>query len=63
MSGYGIGEIRIPGWLSQVTWYGHPLYLFSHEGPGPHRQRRRRPGRQRQRVTAFGGTFRLVVNP
>ena len=55
----GIGEIGIPGNLTQVTWYGHPLYLFSHEQPNA-------TGASTGNgngVKAFGGTFSLVVNP
>ncbi|MFI5067439.1 MAG: hypothetical protein ACHP9Z_26140 [Streptosporangiales bacterium] len=63
VSGYGIGEIRIPGWLSQVTWYGHPLYLFSHEALAPTASGGAAPAGNGNGVTAFGGTFRLVVNP
>ena len=63
LPGNAIGGVGIPVGLTQVTWYGSPLYLFSHEqlkltstgapaalgnGNGIH---------------AFGGTFSLVVNP
>jgi predicted lipoprotein with Yx(FWY)xxD motif len=63
LPGYAIGGVGIPFGLTQVTWFGRPLYLFSNEqltltstgapaalgnGNGIH---------------AFGGTFRLVVNP
>jgi predicted lipoprotein with Yx(FWY)xxD motif len=55
----GIGEIGIPGHLTQVTWYGHPLYLFSHEQPnGTGALTGNGNG-----IKAFGGTFSLVVNP
>jgi predicted lipoprotein with Yx(FWY)xxD motif len=60
--GSAIGKIRTPSGL-QVTWHGQPLYLFSNEqlmltssggavavGNG-------------NGITAFGGTFSLVVNP
>ena len=51
-----------PGHLSQVTWYGHPLYLFSHEQLTPLRNGAG-ADRKWQRNQAFGGTFSLVVNP
>jgi predicted lipoprotein with Yx(FWY)xxD motif len=58
-----IGGDSIPFGLTQVTWNGAPLYLFSREqltlGPG---------GApialgNGNGITAFGGTFSLVVNP
>ena len=59
----GIGEIGIGGHLTQVTWNGQPLYLFSHEqiillpnGAGG-------PAGNGNGIKAFGGTFSLVVNP
>jgi len=59
----GVGEIGIPGQLTQVTWNGQPLYLFSHEqlmllsnGAGA-------PEGNGNGIKAFGGTFSLVVNP
>jgi len=27
----GVGVTSLPGGLSQITWNGHPLYLFSNE--------------------------------
>ena len=58
-----IGGLGIPGNLTQVSWAGQPLYLFSHEqlglGPGG------MPVAQGNGngIKAFGGTFSLVVNP
>jgi predicted lipoprotein with Yx(FWY)xxD motif len=59
---YAVSKIRVHD-VTQVTWYGHPLYLFSKEqvmqlsngAPGP--------VGNGNRITAFGGTFSLVVNP
>lgn len=60
---YKIGGLGIPGNLTQVTWAGHPLYLFSHEqlalGPNGMPQAQGNGNN----ITAFGGTFKLVVNP
>ncbi|MGH3149894.1 MAG: hypothetical protein ACRDOB_04070 [Streptosporangiaceae bacterium] len=63
VNGYGIGEIGIPGGLSQVTWYGHPLYLFSHEEAVLTANGGVAAAGNGNGVNAFGGTFRLVVNP
>jgi len=63
VNGFGIGEISIPGGLSQVTWNGHPLYLFSHEALAPTASGGAAPAGNGNGVSAFGGTFRLVVNP
>jgi len=58
-----IGGLGIRGNLTQVSWAGQPLYLFSHEqlglGPGgvPVAQG------NGNGIKAFGGTFSLVVNP
>jgi len=59
----GIGEIGIPGNLTQVTWYGHPLYLFSHEQLMPLPNGAAAPAGNGNGIKAFGGTFSLVVNP
>jgi predicted lipoprotein with Yx(FWY)xxD motif len=58
-----IGSLGIPGNLTQVSWAGRPLYLFSHEqltlGPnGMPVALGNGNG-----IKAFGGTFSLVVNP
>ncbi len=41
------------------SWYGHPLYLFSHEQPNGTGA----PTGNGNGIKAFGGTFSLVVNP
>jgi predicted lipoprotein with Yx(FWY)xxD motif len=60
---YGIERLGIGGGLTQVTWYGRPLYLFSNEqitllpdGKGAAKG-------NGNGIHAFGGTFSLVVNP
>ena len=63
LSASGVGEIGIPGDLSQVTWYGHPLYLFSHEELIPTSNGAGSPAGNGNGIKAFGGTFSLVVNP
>jgi len=63
VSASGIGEIGIPGNLTQVTWYGHPLYLFSHEQGMPLPNGAFGPAGNGNGIKAFGGTFSLVVNP
>jgi predicted lipoprotein with Yx(FWY)xxD motif len=58
-----IGELGIPGNLQQVSWAGQPLYVLSHEklalGPGGMPQAQGNGNG----ISAFGGTFSLVVNP
>ena len=49
--------------VTQVTWYGHPLYLFSHEQLAPASNGAPVPAGNGNGITAFGGTFSLVVNP
>ena len=63
VSASGAGEIGIPGNLTQVTWYGHPLYLFSHEQLMPLPNGAAAPTGNGNGIKAFGGTFSLVVNP
>jgi predicted lipoprotein with Yx(FWY)xxD motif len=63
VSASGAGEIGIPGYLKQVTWYGHPLYLFSHEQLMPLPNGGGAPVGNGNGIKAFGGTFSLVVNP
>jgi predicted lipoprotein with Yx(FWY)xxD motif len=63
VSASGAGEIGIPGHLTQVTWYGHPLYLFSHEQLMPLPNGAAAPTGNGNGIKAFGGTFSLVVNP
>jgi len=52
-----------PGGLSQITWNGHPLYLFSNEALGPTSNGGAAPVGNGNGIKAFGGTFSLVVNP
>jgi predicted lipoprotein with Yx(FWY)xxD motif len=59
----GIGEVGIGGGLTQVTWNGQPLYLFSHEELIPTSNGSGSPAGNGNGVKAFGGTFSLVVNP
>jgi predicted lipoprotein with Yx(FWY)xxD motif len=61
--GSGIGENGIPSNLSQVTWHGQPLYLFSHEELLPTSNGGAGPAGNGNGIKAFGGTFHLVVNP
>jgi len=58
-----VGTIGLPGRLSQVTWYGHPLYLFSHEQLGLLPDGHAAAQGNGNGIKAFGGTFSLVVNP
>ena len=58
----GAGEIGVHD-VTQVTWYGHPLYLFSHEQLAPGSNGAPVPAGNGNDITAFGGTFSLVVNP
>ncbi len=48
---------------TQVTWYGHPLYLFSHEELIPTSNGGATAAGNGNGIKAFGGTFSLVVNP
>ena len=59
----GIGVLTIPGNLDQVAWKGHPLYTFSHELLTLLPTGTPAPAGNGNGIKAFGGTFRLVVNP
>jgi predicted lipoprotein with Yx(FWY)xxD motif len=59
----GMGEVSIPGGLTQVTWAGHPLYLFGDEMLKALSNGKVAPEGNGNNVQAFGGTFTLVVNP
>jgi hypothetical protein len=59
----GIGEISLGGGLTQVTWYGQPLYLFSNEQAALNANGSRAPLGNGNNVRAFGGTFHLVYHP
>ena len=63
VSASGVGEIGIVGHLTQVTWYGHPLYLFSHEELIPTSNGGATAAGNGNGIKAFGGTFSLVFNP
>ena len=63
VSASGADEIGVPGDVTQVTWYGHPLYLFSNEKLAPASNGAPAPAGNGNGITAFGGTFSLVVNP
>ena len=58
-----IGTTGLPGGLSQITWNGHPLYLFSNEQAAPTSSGGAAPVGNGNGIHAFGGTFSLVVNP
>ena len=62
VSASGAGEIGVHD-VTQVTWYGHPLYLFSNEKLAPASNGAPAPAGNGNGITAFGGTFSLVVNP
>jgi predicted lipoprotein with Yx(FWY)xxD motif len=59
----GVGVTSLPGGLSQITWNGHPLYLFSNEALAPTSNGGAAPVGNGNGIKAFGGTFSLVVNP
>jgi predicted lipoprotein with Yx(FWY)xxD motif len=59
----GVGTVGLPSGVSQITWNGHPLYLFSHEAIAPAPGGGLAPVGNGNGIKAFGGTFSLVVNP
>jgi predicted lipoprotein with Yx(FWY)xxD motif len=59
----GVGVVGLPAGLSQITWTGRPLYLFSHEELAPLPNGGGAPVGNGNGIKAFGGTFSLVVNP
>jgi predicted lipoprotein with Yx(FWY)xxD motif len=59
----GIGVAGLPSGLSQITWNGHPLYLFAFEALAPASNGGAAPVGNGNGIKAFGGTFSLVVNP
>jgi len=61
--GAGIGVTGLPSGLSQMTWNGRPLYLFSNEALAPTSNGGAVPVGNGNGIRAFGGTFSLVVNP
>ena len=58
-----IGVAGLPSGLSQITWNGHPLYLFSNEAIAPTSNGGGAPVGNGNGIKAFGGTFSLVFNP
>jgi predicted lipoprotein with Yx(FWY)xxD motif len=58
-----VGVTSVSGGLSQITWNGHPLYLFSNEQAAPTATGGAAPVGNGNGIHAFGGTFSLVVNP
>jgi predicted lipoprotein with Yx(FWY)xxD motif len=54
------GRLRLRGGLRQVTWRGHPLYLFSNEQLVLNARGQPVAAGNGNNITAFGGTFRLV---
>ena len=54
------GRLRLRGGLRQVTWRGHPLYLFSGEQLVLNSRGQPVAAGNGNNITAFGGTFRLV---
>jgi predicted lipoprotein with Yx(FWY)xxD motif len=61
--GSSIGGDAIPFGLTQVTWNGAPLYLFSNEQLTLLSNGAPAALGNGNGITAFGGTFSLVVNP
>jgi hypothetical protein len=61
--GGGIGTVGVPGGLSQITWNGHPLYLFTSEALAPTPNGGAAPVGNGNGIKACGSTFSLVVNP
>ena len=59
----GISVVGLPSGPDQVTWNGHPLYLFAFEGLAPTSNGGAAPVGNGNGIKAFGGTFSLVVNP
>ena len=59
----GVGVTGLPSGLSQITWNGHPLHLFSNEALAPTPNGGATPVGNGNGIKAFGGTFSLVFNP
>ena len=51
----------LPADPGQVTWNGHPLYLFSDEALAPTPNGSASPVGNGNGIKAFGGTFSLVT--
>ena len=58
-----VGVTSLSSGLSQITWNGQPLYLFSNEALVPSPNGGGAPAGNGNGIKAFGGTFSLVVNP
>ena len=63
VSGGSIGVTSLSSGLSQITWNGHPLYLFAFEALMPSPSGGGAAVGNGNGIKAFGGTFSLVVNP
>ena len=61
--GSSVGVTSLSSGLSQITWNGHPLYLFSNEALAPTSNGGAAAVGNGHGIKAFGGTFSLVVNP
>jgi predicted lipoprotein with Yx(FWY)xxD motif len=59
----GIGVVGLSAGPDQVSWNGHPLYLFSNEALAPASNGGGVAAGNGNGIKAFGGTFSLVVNP
>ena len=59
----GISVVGLPVGPDQVTWNGHPLYLFSNEALAPAPNGGGVAAGNGNGIKAFGGTFSLVINP
>src|SRR5260370_35327950 len=57
----GIGVVGLPAGPDQVTWNGHPLYLFSNEALAPAANGGAPPVGHGNRAKGLGGTLTLVV--
>jgi predicted lipoprotein with Yx(FWY)xxD motif len=60
LSSHRAGRLFLHGGLRQVTWRGHPLYLFSDEQLRLNARGQPVAAGNGNNITAFGGTFRLV---
>jgi len=57
----GVGVTGLPTGLSQITWNGHPLYLFAFEALALTTNGGAGPVGNGNGIKAFGGTFSLVT--
>ena len=63
VQGSSVGVTSLSSGLSQITWNGQPLYLFSNEALAPTSNGGAVPVGNGNGIKAFGGTFSLVLNP